>query len=322
MTAFDRNTTVDEVVTTLDLHGKTYLITGASSGLGEEAARALASRGAHVILAVRSAERGEAAAQAIRARHSGASLELRLVDLGSLASIRRFTDEVKANHRVLHGLIANAGVMATDEGRTVDGFELEFGTNHLGHFLLVNRLLPLLKAGAPARVVAMSSGAHRLASVDLDDPNFTTRPYDRWDAYGQSKSANALFALAFDERHAADGVRAFTAAPGIIAETNLHHHLTQEMFEPLRARQPGVMSLPRKTLAAGAATMVWGLVSPELSARGGDFLEDCGFAEVNPDPVLPYGVIPWVRSRDLADKVWSLSERLVGEKFPRPGQLA
>lgn len=321
MSQFDRTTTADEVVADVDLTGKTYLVTGASSGLGEEAARALAARGARVILAVRTPEKGEAAAAAIRARHPDARLEVRLVDLGSLDSIRRFTDEVRAHHTVLHGLIANAGVMATDEARTSDGFELQFGTNHLGHFLLVNRLMPLLRAGAPARVVAMSSGAHRLASVDLDDPNFEQRAYDRWDAYGQSKSANALFALALDERHAAEGVRAFTVAPGIISETNLHHHLTPEMFEPLRARQPGVVTLPRKTLAAGAATMVWALVSPELSARGGDFLEDCGFAEINPDPVLPYGVIPWVRNRDLAEQVWTLSEKLVGERFPRPGQV-
>jgi NAD(P)-dependent dehydrogenase (short-subunit alcohol dehydrogenase family) len=314
---FDRNTTADEVVDSIDLDGKTFLITGASSGLGQEAARALASRGARVIIAVRSAARGEAAAQAIRAAHPDARLEIRAVDLGSLSSIRGFTDGLTKDHGALHGIIANAGIMATDAGVTSDGFEAQFGTNHLGHFLLVNRLTPLLRDGAPSRLVVMSSGAHRLHSVDLDDPNFKHKAYDRWDAYGQSKSANALFALAFDARHRADGVRAFTVAPGIISETNLHHHLTPEMFAPLRARQPGVSDLPRKSLAAGAATMVWALLDPELEGHGGDFLEDCGFSEINPDPRLPYGVIPWVRDRDLAEKVWSLSERLVGETFSR-----
>ena len=209
--------------------------------------------------------------------------------------------------------------MAVDFARTVDDFEMQFGANHVGHFLLVNRLAPLLKARAPSRLVVMSSGAHRLHDVDLGDPNFQHKAYDRWDAYGQSKSANALFALAFDRRHRDEGVRAFTVAPGIIIDTNLHHHLTQEDFAPLRQRQPEVANLPRKRLTVGAATIVWALVHPELDGQGGRFLEDCGFSEVNPDPRLPNGVIPWVLDADHAEAVWALSERLVGESFARPG---
>ena len=312
---FNRETTADEVVADIDLAGKRFLVTGASSGLGQETARVLAARGAQVILAVRSPAKGQAAADAIRENSPDAVLDVQQVDLASLASIRAFAERIRSSYDGLDGIVANAGVMAIDSARTSDGFEMQFGANHLGHFVLVNHLAPLLRARAPSRLVVLSSGAHRLHDVDLADPNFEHKPYDRWDAYGQSKSANALFALAFDRRHQADGVRAFTVAPGIITDTNLHHHLTQEDFAPLRLRQPEVVNLPRKRLAVGAATIVWALVHPELDGQGGRFLEDCNFSEVNPDPRLPNGVIPWVLDHDHAEKVWALSERLVGESF-------
>lgn len=317
MTGFNRDTTADEVLAGIDLSGKVYLVTGASSGLGQETARVLASRGAKVIMAVRSRDKGEAAATAIRTVVPGAALDIRLVDLASLANVRAFTAAVAASYGGIDGIVANAGVMAIDHALTADGFEMQFGANHLGHFLLVNRLAPLLEARAPSRLVVMSSGAHRLHNVDIHDPNFRHKPYDRWDAYGQSKSANAQFALAFDARHRAEGLRAFTVAPGIITDTNLHHHLTQEDFAPLRSRQPEVANLPRKRLAAGAATIVWALVHPALEGQGGRFLEDCGFSEVNPDPRLPNGVMPWALDQEHAEAVWSLSERLVGESFAR-----
>ncbi|WP_158290193.1 SDR family NAD(P)-dependent oxidoreductase [Ramlibacter sp. WS9] len=317
-TTFNNQSTTDDVTAGVDLQGKTILITGANSGLGQEAARALAACGARIVMGVRSVERGRAAVDAIQARHPAAQIELHELDLGSLASVRGFTDAVKAGHTKLDGLIANAGIMATDFGHTSDGFELQLGTNHLAHFVLVNRLAPLLLAGAPARVVMMSSGAHRLHDVDLDDPNFERKAYDRWDAYGQSKSANALFALGFDRRFGAFGVHAYTVAPGVILGTNLHHHLNEEHFKVLRSRQPGVRDLPRKTLAQGAATMVWAMTHPALATEGGRFLEDCGFSEVNPDPVMPNGVIPWVLDSEHADAVWALSERLVGETFAAP----
>ncbi len=316
--AFDTNTTVDEVVADLDLSGKQYLITGASSGLGLESTRALTSRRAKVIVAVRSRSKGEEAIAAVRATVPDAQMDLHLVDLASLSSVRNFCAEIRADYDGLDGILGNAGIMATDFGRTEDGFELQFGTNHLGHFLLVNELVPLLKARPGSRVVMVSSGAHRLADVDMNDPNFLVRPYDRWDAYGQAKSANALFALGFDRRHEADGVRAFAVAPGVILDTNLHHHLNPELFLPLRERQPTVSQLPRKTAARGAATLVWGLVHPDLAGKGGDFLEDCGFSEVNPDPRLPNGVIPWVTDAAHAEEVWKLSEKLVGATFGSP----
>ena len=317
-TAFNHQSTTADVTAGLDLRGKTMLITGANSGLGQEAARALAACGAHIVMGVRSLARGQAAADAIKAQHPAAQIALHTLDLGSLASVRRFTDAVKAGHARLDGVIANAGIMATDFGRTADGFELQFGTNHLAHFVLVNRLAPLLLAGAPARVVVMSSGAHRLHDVDLDDPNFERKPYDRWDGYGQSKSANALFALGFERRFGALGVHAYTVAPGVIKDTNLHHHLTEEHFKALRLRQPSVRDLPKKTLAQGAATMVWAMTDPALASEGGRFLEDCGFSAVNPDPTLPNGVIPWVLDGARADALWAVSERLVGETFAAP----
>lgn len=314
-TRFNRDTTADEVLAGMNLAGKRFLVTGASSGLGQETAGVLAAHGAQVILAVRSPEKGHAAAEAIRERSPDADLDVQQVDLASLASIRACADRIRSCYDGLDGIVANAGVMAIDSARTADGFEMQLGANHLGHFVLVNRLAPLLKQRAPSRLVVLSSGAHRLHDVDLVDPNFEHKPYDRWDAYGQSKSANALFALAFDRRHQAQGVRAFTVAPGIITDTNLHHHLTQEDFAPLRLRQPEVVNLPRKRLAVGAATIVWALIHPDLEGAGGRFLEDCSFSEVNPDPRLPNGVIPWVLDHHHSEEVWALSERLVGENF-------
>lgn len=314
-TQFDGTTTADQVLEGLDLTGKVFLVTGGNSGLGMEASRALAARGAEIILTARDAAKGAAAVEAIRVAVPAARLQARILDLASLANVRAFTDAFRKDVSRLDGILANAGIMATDEARTADGFESQFGTNHLGHFLLVNRLADLLVPGS--RVVVLSSGAHRLHDVDLDDPNFERKPYDRWDAYGQSKSANALFALAFDRRWQAKNVRAFPVAPGIIRETNLHHHLREEHFVVLRSRQ-FVGKLPRKTLAAGAATPVFALVHPSLAGQGGSFLEDCGVSKTNPDTREAEGVIPWVQDEAHAERVWELSERLVGETFARP----
>lgn len=313
---FDGSTTADQVLEGLDLAGKVFLITGGNSGLGMETARALAARGAEIILTAREAAKAAVAVEAIRASVPAARLQTRLLDLASLQQVRAFTDTLRKQVSRLDGIVANAGIMATDEVRTADGFESQFATNHLGHFVLVNRLADLLGPGA--RLVVLSSGAHRLHDVDLHDPNFLHKPYDRWDAYGQSKSANALFALAFDRRWQGRGVRAFAVAPGIIRDTNLHHHLREEHFAVLRSRQ-FTGKLPRKSLAAGAATPVFALVHPSLNGAGGNFLEDCGFSKTNPDTREAEGVIPWVQDEAHAEAVWALSEKLVGESFPPPG---
>src|SRR5262245_53632767 len=231
MATFGAESTTDEVLDGIDLTGRWALVTGASAGLGVETARALAAHGASVILGVRDLEKGEAASSPVRDAAKG-EVELRRVDLADLASVRAFTDAVAADLDELHLLIANAGVMACPEGRTTDGFELQFGTNHLGHFVLVNRLVPVLVAGAPSRVVVLSSAGHRFSDVDLDDPGWERTPYDAWRAYGRSKTANVQFAVALDRRLRDRGVRAAAVHPGGIM-TELSRHLTDETLAAL-----------------------------------------------------------------------------------------
>jgi NAD(P)-dependent dehydrogenase (short-subunit alcohol dehydrogenase family) len=205
--------TTDEVLDGVDLSGKRILVTGASAGLGVETARVLASHGAQVVAAVRDLEKARRATEIVVAQAAGGGgLELVQLDLGSLASVRACADALVADGRPFDVIIANAGVMACPKGLTVDGFETQFGTNHLGHFVLINRLAPLLKKGS--RVVVLSSGAHASSDVNLEDPNFEHTPYTEFDAYGRSKTANVLFAVEFDRRHKDRGVRATTVHPG------------------------------------------------------------------------------------------------------------
>jgi NAD(P)-dependent dehydrogenase (short-subunit alcohol dehydrogenase family) len=213
---FGAQSTTDEVLAGIDLTGKRALVTGVSSGLGVETARGLASRGAHVIGAVRDLAKARVATSVVReaAAATGGSLELAALDLADLSSVRAFADGLVADGRPFDIVIANAGVMAPPFGQTVDGFETQFGTNHLGHFVLINRIASLLEPGA--RVVILSSGGHHFADVDLTDPNFERGDYTPFGAYGRSKTANALFAVAFDARHRARGVRAAAVHPGSI----------------------------------------------------------------------------------------------------------
>jgi NAD(P)-dependent dehydrogenase (short-subunit alcohol dehydrogenase family) len=310
--AFGAESTTEKVLAGVDLTGVRVLVTGASAGLGQETSRALAAHGAAVVMAVRDRAKGEAAAGAIWEQVPDADLELREVDLASLASVRQFTDAVLADGDRIDVLIANAGVMACPFGQTADGFEMQFGTNHLGHFVLVNRLTPLLVGSAPSRLVVLSSRGHQRADVDLDDPAFEHTPYDKWTAYGRAKTANVLFAVAFDARHAGDGVRAFAVHPGTIV-TELGRHLQPEDLDDLRSRLPGGRMI-FKSVEAGAATSVWAATSRELDGRGGLYLEDCGVAQVVDEPgtggVLRYAVDP-----ARAEALWARSEKLVGESF-------
>ena len=311
MASFGASTTTDDVLAGVDLRGRRFFVTGASTGLGEETARAFVAHGAAVTMAVRDLDRGAAAAGRIRASVPGAELEVRELDLASLASVRACADGFLGDHDRLDVLVNNAGVMACPFGTTADGFELQFGTNHLGHFLLTNLLAPLLVAAPPARVVSLSSRGHRFSDVDLDDPNFEHTPYDPWVGYGRAKTANVLFAIELDRRCADRGVRAFAVHPGTIS-TELGRHLTDESLAALVASIPSGQEMRWKSVPEGAATSVWAATAAELDGRGGLYLEDCGIAEPTDDPAAPTGVRPYALDPGRAAALWELSERLVG----------
>jgi len=222
-TPFNDKSTTDDVLAGVDLTGKRILVTGVSAGLGIETARALAAHGAQVVGAARDLAKARRAAAEVK------NLELIELDLGDLASVRRAADALIADSRPFDVVIANAGVMATPLGHTKDGFETQFGTNHLGHFVLVNRLRPLL-AGGPARIVNLTSAGHRFSDVVLDDVNFEQTAYDPWQAYGRSKTASVLFSVELDRRGRAAGQRAAAVHPGAIM-TELSRHLTPEVVE-------------------------------------------------------------------------------------------
>jgi NAD(P)-dependent dehydrogenase (short-subunit alcohol dehydrogenase family) len=311
MTELGENTTTDEVLEGIDLKGKRYVVTGASTGLGEETVRAVAAQGAAVTMAVRDIGRGRAAARRIRETIPDAELEVRELELASLASVRTFAGKLLNEHSSIDVLINNAGVMACPEAKTVDGFELQMGTNHLGHFLLGVLLAPALVAGAPARLVSVSSRGHRFSDVDLEDPWFERTPYDPWVSYGRSKTANVLFAVGFDARFADQGVRAFGLHPGGIV-TELGRHLTEETIGVLRSSLPAGEQPHWKTIPQGAATSVWAATSTDLDGKGGIYLEDCGIAEPTTDPSALSGVRAYAVDPESADRLWAWSEQQVG----------
>ena len=299
--------TAADVIEGVELSGQVAVITGASGGIGLETARALASAGATVVLANRASAKSDAAAAALRATMPDTVIELGELDLTSLAGVREFATWAGGRHERIHVLVNNAGVMATPFGRTADGFEQQFGINHLGHFLLTNLLMPRLLDAAPARVVTVSSHGHQLAGIDWDDPNYRRRDYEPWRAYGQSKSANLLFTLELERRFGPHGVHAFAVHPGLVA-TDLGRNLADDdraRFEQ-RMTQPGNLT---KTAAQGAATSVFAAMSAELIDHGGSYLEDCHLS----DAVAAHAA-------DVADasRLWALSEELVGETFPAP----
>ena len=318
---FGAKSTTDEVLAGVDLSGKRVLVTGVSAGLGVETARALAARGAHVVGAARDLAKAEGATGVVReaAAAGGGSLELVALDLADLASVRACADALVADGRTFDLVIANAGVMAPPFGKTVDGFETQFGTNHLGHFVLINRIASLLVRGA--RVVALSSSGHRFSDVDLEDPNFERGDYTPFGAYGRSKTANALFAVAFDARHKARGVRATAVHPGGI-NTELARHMEPEAIQQLidqinaQAQAEGVAAFEWKTVPQGAATSVWAGVVAPASLVGGLYCEDCHVAELADDgSELRAGVRSYAIDPAHAEALWALSERLVGETF-------
>lgn len=315
---FGPDSTTDEVLAGVDLAGKRVLVTGVSAGLGVETARTLAAHGAVVVGTARDLAKADHATRSIRGGGYVGRIELAELDLASLASARAAADALLAKGERFDVVIANAGVMAPPLGHTADGFETQFGTNHLGHFLFVNRIASLIADGG--RVVVLSSAGHRYSDVDLDDPNFERTPYDPWVGYGRSKTANILFAVEFDRRHRARGVRATAVHPGAI-ETELGRHMTDAERDALIASittaqtAAGGTPFRYKTIAQGAATTVWaGMVAP-AALIGGHYCEDCHVAELSHEPTLRGGVRPYALDPARAKALWALSERLVGEHF-------
>ncbi len=299
MTASDATATPSalQIVDGVDLTGKTIVITGATSGLGRESARCLAHTGARVVLTGRDTAALAGTEAWVREQVPQALTATVHLDLTSLASVTAAAAQISDLTPAVHVLMNNAGVMFTPYGRTVDGFEMQFGTNHLGHFELTRSLLPALVAADGARVVNLSSEGHRLGDVDLDDPNWERRDYDKFTAYGASKTANVLHAVELDRRLRDSGVRAYAVHPGIVA-TSLARHMDEQDFADLTER--GRTNRRFTTAEYGAATQVWAAVSAEVTDLGGVYLSDCGAAEA-----APYAVDD---ARALA--LWQLSEAL------------
>lgn len=315
-TGFSAYSTAADVVDGIDLAGKTAIVTGGASGLGRESVRVLAAAGARVIVPARDVGRAEAVL-------AGFGAEIWPMDLLDPVSIDAFAERFLAEKAALSILLNSAGVMALPERRLdARGFETQFATNHFGHFQLTLRLLPALQGASGARVVSVSSKGHRFSPVVFDDIHFAHRPYDPWAAYGQSKTANALFAVALDARFAEAGIRAFAVHPGGILDTNLGRHLPVDAFRDLGvidAQGKPIIDPDRdlKTVEQGAATQVWCAVSPQLDGKGGVYCEDCTIAPLlevgtdgnllRPGGIGLRGVFPHAVDADAARRLWTLS---------------
>lgn len=313
MSGFGATSTADEVLAGHDLSGKTVFITGGASGLGQETARAMAARGAHVVLAARDQGRLDTAAEAIRADVPAAQVDTIVVDLASLASVRTCGKEAASRFAKIDLLINNAGVMACPQSQTMDGFEMQLGTNHLGHFLLAKYLLPLVEKGADKRIVNLSSLAHHRSPVDFDDPHFRKRPYDKWVSYGQSKTANILFSVALQKRLAGRGFDVFAVHPGGIM-TNLGRHLTDDDRAAMMAMMKDRPNFAWKTIPQGAATTCWAATAGELLGKGGVYCEDCHIAVID-DASMSSGVRSYAYDSEAAEQLWAVSEDMAGEQF-------
>jgi NAD(P)-dependent dehydrogenase (short-subunit alcohol dehydrogenase family) len=322
--SFGATSTTDDVLSGVNLKGKRILVTGASAGLGVETARSLAAHGAQVVGAARDLNKAKGATEQVRtdAAANGGSLELIELDLGNLNSVRACADRLLAKGEAFDVVIANAGVMATPLGHTADGFETQFGTNHLGHFVLVNRIAKLIRSGG--RLINLSSLGHRYSNVDLNDPNFERTPYEPFVAYGRSKTANILFAVAFDKRHKDRGVRAAAVHPGVI-RTELARHVDASAIEKIMEQRnqqlaaEGKAPFQWKTVPQGAATSVWAGVVARAEEIGGKYCEDCHVASLVPDNVpvntIYEGVLGYALDAKNAEALWKKSEEMVKESF-------
>jgi NAD(P)-dependent dehydrogenase (short-subunit alcohol dehydrogenase family) len=305
---FGATTTAREAIGDRRLDGAIAIVTGGYAGVGLETTRALAGAGATVIVPARTPAKARAALAGVE------RVELDHLELVDPASIDAFAARFAASGRPLHLLVNNAGIMAAPLARDARGFESQLATNHIGHFQLTVRLWPALARANGARVVALSSRGHARSAVDFADPHFERRPYDKWRAYGQSKTANALFAVGLDARGAAHRVRVFSVHPGAVV-TELGRWMTED---EQRAMVEAAGKLPAgfKTTEQGAATSVWCATSPQLDGMGGVYCEDVDIAEAVPaDLPEPRGVRPWARDPELAEQLWQLTEQWTGVRL-------
>lgn len=308
---FGRQSEPHEVLAGIDLTGRAAIVTGGYSGLGLETVRALAAAGASVTVPARDTAKADAALAGMPG-----NIHIAPMDLADLASVRRFALDFASDHSALDLLINNAGVMACPEMRVGPGWEMQFGTNHMGHFALTGILLPLLQRTESARVVALSSTGHKLSDIRWDDPNWTDGNYDKWKAYGQSKTANALFALGLNARLAKTGGMAFAVHPGGIF-TPLQRHLpTEEMIALGWLNEQGEISDGARAMfkspTQGCTTTLWAATSPLLEGRGGVYCEDCNIAAVSGAETVRYRFVePHAVNQDSAERLWSLSEDLL-----------
>lgn len=305
---FGAHTTAREVLGDKRLDGAIAIVTGGYAGIGLETTRALQAVGATVVVPARTPDKARAALAGLE------RVELEHLELGDPASIDAFASRFLASGRPLHMLINNAGIMATPLRRDARGFESQFATNHLGHFQLTVRLWPALRKANGARVVSLSSRGHWNSGVDFEDTHFERRPYDKWVAYGQSKTANILFALGLDARGEAHRVRAFSVHPGAIM-TDLVRSMSEE---EIRAAVESANKLaPMKTPEQGAATSVWCATSSQLGGMGGVYCEDVDIARVAAanDDTSRRGVKAWAVDPAIADRLWARSEAWTGVRF-------
>ena len=319
---FNAFSTAEEVIRGIDLTAKTAIVTGGYSGIGFETVRVLHKAGAHIIVPTRDLQRSQQLFAGFDHR-----IELKEMDLMDPDSIDRFAEDFIASNRLLHLLINNAGIMASPLQRDERGYESQFATNHLGHFQLTARLWPALQRARGARVISVSSLGHRFSPVLFSDPNFNHTSYDRWIAYGQSKSANILFAVVLDERGKSQQIRAFSLHPGRILDTSLKKYLSEDDLQAMgvinKESQPVNDPVnPLKTIEQGASTTVWCATSPALEGLGGVYCANCDIVEVmdataggvknssGMNGVLPYAIDP-----EQALKLWQLSEQLTGITF-------
>jgi NAD(P)-dependent dehydrogenase (short-subunit alcohol dehydrogenase family) len=306
---FHARSTALEVVEKMDLRGKRAIVTGGASGLGLETSRALAKAGADLTLAVRHLAHGDTVATTLRAESGNPNVQAAFMDLADLNSVKAFAQRWGA--KPLRMLINNAAIMACPLTRTAQGWEAQFATNHLGHFALTSALIPALRAGAPSRVVTLSSAAHKMAEVDFKDIHFEHRDYDKWIAYGQAKSANALMSLGLHLKHGGDGITSNAVHPGGIM-TGLQKFLPLEEMRAMGWLKEDDTPLDLfKTPEQGASTSVWAATAPELEGDGGHYLEDCSIGVLKERTHRVSGYSAHIMDPESAQRLWSVSESML-----------